>query len=356
MADSGQRTEQPTQRKLQKSREKGKFPASKDFVGGIQFAVFVALLIGLSGSALTSLLEMYRYFFRAAFAGDLTQNRMVDLARYALGGRLSALASSGAVVVAATMATHFLVTQFGFAGAKLAPDFSRLNPGPRLSQLPRQNISSAVQGLVLLPLFLYTVYLVLSPRIGEFLSLPLASVESGARHISLVMEDLLQKAALAFLVLGCIDLYRQKKRYNSELRMSKHEVRDEHKETEGNPQLKQRIRRLQRDAARRNMMKELPKATAIITNPTHFAVALRYDMEATGAPTVVAKGKNYLARRIREKATEFKIPIVENPPLAQALYKSVDVGQEIPAHLYRVVAEILAYIFRLTHGKQSGSR
>ena len=110
------------------------------------------------------------------------------------------------------------------------PDFSRLNPGPRLSQLPRQNISSAVQGLVLLPLFLYTVYLVLSPRIGEFLSLPLASVESGARHVGLVMEDLLQKAALAFLALGCIDLYRQKKRYNSELRMSKQEVRDEHKE------------------------------------------------------------------------------------------------------------------------------
>jgi flagellar biosynthetic protein FlhB len=136
--------------------------------------------------------------------------------------------------------------------------------------------------------------------------------------------------------------------------MSKQELRDESKESDGNPHTKMRVRRLQRDLLRRKMMKEVPKATAVIVNPTHFAVAIRYIADQPGAPRVVAKGKNYLALRIRKMALEHQVPIVENPPLAQALYKSVEVGQEIPGHLYRAVAEILAYIYRLMGGHLPG--
>jgi flagellar biosynthetic protein FlhB len=136
--------------------------------------------------------------------------------------------------------------------------------------------------------------------------------------------------------------------------MSKQDIREEMKDLEGNPQMKARIRRLQRDRARRQMMKEVPKATAVVVNPTHFAVAIRYVVETMAAPVVVAKGKNYLALRIRQKAVEHQVPIIENPPLAQALYQSVEVGQEIPPHLYRAVAEILAYIFKLMHGRLPG--
>ena len=129
--------------------------------------------------------------------------------------------------------------------------------------------------------------------------------------------------------------------------MSKQDIREEAKDSEGNPQTKARIRRIQRDMRRRNMMREIAKATAVIVNPTHYAVAIKYEQGVMAAPQVVAKGKNYLAARIRQRAIENQVPIIENPPLAQALYKSVDVGQEIPAHLYRAVAEILAYIFKL---------
>jgi flagellar biosynthetic protein FlhB len=135
--------------------------------------------------------------------------------------------------------------------------------------------------------------------------------------------------------------------------MSKQDIRDEFKEVEGSPLMKQRIRRLRRDLARRRMMHEVPNATAVIVNPTHYAVALKYSMNSTGAPLVVAKGKNYLALRIRQKAVENQVPLIENPPLAQALYKSVDVGQEIPAQFYRAVAEVLAYIFKLMNGRRS---
>jgi flagellar biosynthetic protein FlhB len=136
-------------------------------------------------------------------------------------------------------------------------------------------------------------------------------------------------------------------KYRNQLKMSKQDLRDESKETDGNPQIKARVRRIQRDMRRKNMMREVATATAVVVNPTHYAVALRYEQGAMAAPLVVAKGKNYLAARIRQRAIENQVPIIENPPLAQALYKSVDVGQEIPAHLYRAVAEILAYIFKL---------
>jgi flagellar biosynthesis protein FlhB len=151
------------------------------------------------------------------------------------------------------------------------------------------------------------------------------------------------------MLFGMIDLVRQRRRYSRDMRMSRHDIREEFKETEGNPQMKMRIRRLLRDRIRRNMMKQVPTATAVIVNPTHYAVAIRYEMDWTSAPTVVAKGKNYLALRIRQRAVENQVPLIENPPLAQALYKSAEVGQEIPAHLYRAVAEILAYIYRLMH-------
>jgi len=132
--------------------------------------------------------------------------------------------------------------------------------------------------------------------------------------------------------------------------MSKQEVRDEAKDTDGNPQIKGRIRRIQRDLARRSMMKEVPNATAVIVNPTHYSVAIRYEMDSMAAPLVLAKGRNYLARRIREIAIQHQVPIIENQPLAQALYKLADLGQEIPPHLYRAVAEVLAYIFKLMQG------
>jgi flagellar biosynthesis protein FlhB len=157
----------------------------------------------------------------------------------------------------------------------------------------------------------------------------------------------LWKAAAFFLLMGAIDLFRERRRFAGRLKMSKQELREEVKESDGNPLTKVRIRRLQRDVRRRRMMDEVKTATAVVVNPTHYAVAIRYHHDSMAAPLVVAKGKNYLALRIRARALEFDVPLIENPPLAQALYKSVEVGQHIPPHLYRAVAEILAYIYRL---------
>jgi flagellar biosynthetic protein FlhB len=192
-----------------------------------------------------------------------------------------------------------------------------------------------------------TIYWIVTKSGERLLMIPLSSFQVGLETLRSLCMELLWKGAALFLLFGFVDFFRQKRKFSKQMRMSKQDIRDEVKEAEGNPQTKMRIRRLQRDVRRRRMMDEVKTATAVVVNPTHYAVAIRYHHDAMAAPLVVAKGKNYLALRIRARALEFDVPLIENPPLAQALYKSVEVGQHIPPHLYRAVAEILAYIYRL---------
>lgn len=161
-----------------------------------------------------------------------------------------------------------------------------------------------------------------------------------------ISYDVLLRVAIFMFILAVVDYKFQKHRFRESLKMTKQEVRDEFKEMEGDPQIKGRIRRIQRDIARQRMMTDVPMADVVITNPTHYAVALSYKMESMEAPRVVAKGVGYLALRIKELAQKHDVPLVENKPLAQALYKSVEIGDFIPANLYKAVAEILAYIYK----------
>jgi flagellar biosynthetic protein FlhB len=179
------------------------------------------------------------------------------------------------------------------------------------------------------------------------LRLPLEGVRTAAAQVGAGIESLLWKAAALFLVFGVFDLVQQYRKHMSTLRMTKQEVREEHRRNEGDPQIKQRIRRLRRDLLRRQMMRQVPTATAVIVNPTHFAVAIRYEMETMPCPIVVAKGKNWLALRIRHIATQNEIPVIENPPLARALYQAVEPGRAVSPEFYKAIAEILAYVYKL---------
>jgi flagellar biosynthesis protein FlhB len=344
------RTEKPTSRRLNKAREEGRFATSREFVAGVQFLVFVGLLAAFGSDCFAGLGRMMKQLIADAFQSDITLTRLTVYVSDVVLANLSSLAIMAGVLLICTLATQLMITNFGIATGQLTPDLTRLNPLGRIKSLGRQNGPAFVQAVVLLPIFAFAVWGIVKPNLGVFLQLPLASVETGAMRMSQAFQDLLWKAAFVFFLIGCFDLYRQRRRYIADLRMTHQEIREEHKELEGNPQIKGRIRRLQRDLLRRNMMKEIPNATAVVVNPTHFAVAIRYELDSMAAPAVLAKGKNYLALRIKQRAIEHNVPIVENPPLAQALYKSVDVGQEIPPHLYRAVAEVLAYIFKLTRG------
>jgi flagellar biosynthetic protein FlhB len=320
-------------------------------VGAIQFLAFVAMLRSWGGTWITATHDTMSQLLHHALAPSLDPAFILNLSVELIKRTFMPLAVLGCVLVGVTLAAQFMVTRLGVSLKKLAPDFQRLNPANRLRELPRQNIPALLQAVVMLPVFGAAVYYLVRDDFQAFLSLPLKSVSAGAAQVGASIQTLLWKAAFVFMAFGAVDLFRQKRRYQQDMRMSKQEIRDELKEVEGSPLMKQRIRRLRRDTARRRMMQEVAKATAVIVNPTHYAVALRYSMHSAGAPTVVAKGKNYLALRIKQRAIDNQVPLVENPPLAQALYKSVDVGQEIPAQFYRAVAEILAYIHRLMNGR-----
>jgi flagellar biosynthetic protein FlhB len=332
---------------MQKAREDGRYAAAGEFVSALQFMVFLTL-VGAGGAKwFTSFRLTVKTLLEAPTTAELTISEVTRIWHLIFMRHLLPLVGAGAAIVVATLAFRLITTKFGFSFNKLAPDFSRLNPLTRLQQLPKQNLPMLGQAVLMLPIFCWAVYVIARDKLDAFLSLPLTTAEAGAWLVVSSLDELFWKAAGVFFVFGCIDLWRQTKRYTDEMKMSKQEIREEFKESEGSPQIKARIRRLQRDYARKRMMKEVPTATAVVVNPTHFAVAIKYDMDSMAAPRVVAKGKNYLALRIRQIAIANQVPIVENPPLAQALYKSADVGQEIPPHLYRAVAEILAYIFKL---------
>ena len=356
MAD--ERSEKPTQRRLDKAREEGNLPTSKEFVSSAQFVGFVALASAFCTDWFLGLLSLTRGLLKHAFSKSVvetfTVEALIALARGIILPSLAPMFGGGAALVGIVVAIQLASTRFGFAPAKLLPDFKRLSPASKLKNLPAQNIPVFLQALVLLPVVALVVYYEVKENFERFLILPWMNAAGGIRTIGLVLKNLMWRAAGLFLLMGFIDLWWQRTRYTRQLRMSKQEIREESKEQQGNPQMKMRVRRIQRDMARRNMMKEVPKATAVIVNPTHYAVAILYSVEGGGAPKVVAKGKNYLALRIRQKAIENQVPIVENPPLARALYQSVDVGKEIPAELYRAVAEILAYIYKLMGGRLPG--
>lgn len=351
---SADKTEKPTPRRIQKAREDGRFPVSREAVNAFTFALAVWMILRFLPDWLMATRDLSIFLIRKGFSGELHLRSAAALWHSILTTGLAPLLAGAAALTVAALALQMGMTGFGFAGKQLAPQFKRLNPANRLKQMPSQNLHSAAQGIVLLAVFGCLLYWKFPGWLLLALRLPRQALGDSLEAAGGEIGTVLKYAAFLFVLFGSADFARQRLRYMKELRMSKQEIRDEYKESEGNPQIKQRIRRLQRDAARKQMMAQVPKASAIIVNPTHYSVAIHYQLDSMAAPRVVAKGKNYLARRIREIAMEHEIPIVENPPLARSLYKHVEVGHEIPATFYRAVAEVLAYIYRLMNGRLPG--
>jgi flagellar biosynthesis protein FlhB len=347
MTNSGERTEKPTPRRLLKARREGQFASSKDFVSGLQLTVFVILIAESGHRLIGNLREVSRLVFTQAFQADLSAGALIQILHEALSRTLSPLAATGGVLAASAVAFQLTSTGFSFSLNKIVPKPVNFDPISKLKSAPQKGFANAIQAIALVAVFGVTLYWLVANNAQRLLLVPLSSLPMGLEIMRSLCMEVLWKAAAFFLLFGVIDFFRQKRRFTKQMKMSKQDIRDEIKESEVNPHTKTRIRRLQRDVRRRRMMDEVKTATALIVNPTHYAVAIRYDHESMAAPLVVAKGKNYLALRIRARALAHQVPLIENPPLAQALYKSVDVGQHIPPHLYRAVAEILAYIYRL---------
>ena len=349
MADDSdlEKTEAPSPRRLEQAREEGQVPQSREL------STFMVMIAGAGGLwVMASWLGQ-----RAAeiVRQGLTLDRAAAFDADLVAGRFTAAAWDGLVMLSplflalflAALAAPALIGGLNFAPKALSADFSRLDPLKGFGRMFSTHSLGELVKAVLKSLLVGGVAAWVVVREHEVLlsliSQPLQAALPATGHVVL-FSALLIVAALALI--AAVDVPFQLWQYHSRLRMTKEEARQEARELEGDPQLKARIRSQQREIARRRMMSEVPKAQVVVTNPTHFAVALAYD-EKMPAPRVVAKGRGLIAQRIREVAQQAGVPLLEAPPLARALYRNTEMGDVIPAALYRAVAEVMAYVYQL---------
>jgi flagellar biosynthetic protein FlhB len=251
-------------------------------------------------------------------------------------------------VFALTLGCHMLQTGFLFSLNSLAPQWSHINPARGLQRLLSvQGLSELIKSLLKIGFIGYVSYRTIAAEVESFVMLSARDVGSIAQYVGQSTLRVCVRAAYVMLALAVLDYAWQRWQFEKRLRMTKQEIKEESKAQEGDPQIKARIRSIMREMARKRMRQDVPKATVVITNPTPLAIALVYQREEMVAPQVVAKGAGYVAERIKAIAQEHAIPLVENKPIAQQLFKTVDIGETIPEGLYKAVAEILAYVYRL---------
>ena len=342
-----------TPHKRNESREKGQVAKSNEL------ATTLALIGVLS------------FFF---VAGYDTYHHLIDImygAFTAIGGQLNAgktiliflgLMGIAFKIIAPVMIVAVIVGVLGnifqigliFSSQPLMPQMSRINPISGFQRiLSMRGLFEAVKSIFKIGLIGYIVYRTIVSGLVDVVSLVDADKSNiAALFVSTVGRigfQVFLRAALALLFLSIFDFLYQRWQHEQDIRMTREEIREEMKRTEGDPEIRRRIRRVQRELSQARMMKAIPEADAVITNPVHLAVAIKYDYEVMDSPYVVAKGERKIARQIREIAEEHGVPIVENPPLAQALYKNVEVGEVIPMEFYQAIAEVLAYVHELTN-------
>jgi flagellar biosynthetic protein FlhB len=350
-----EKTEAATPRRLQKAREEGQIVRSRELSTFALLAAGFYGVWGMSGSIGEHLQNMLRASLTFDHAGSFETSRMLlgagAASREGLYALLPILAFTGLAALLAPMA----LGGWQLSSKALEPKFSRLNPITGLGRM------FSINGPIQLGMSLAKTLVVgiiggtaIWHRRDEFLALatqPLHIALSSSMHLIAVCCGV---TVAGMFAVAALDVPYQIWQFNKKLRMSKEEVKREHRESEGDPHIKGKIRQQQRAIARRRMMAEVPKADVVVTNPTHFAVALQYADGEMRAPKVIAKGVNLVAARIRELAAENNIPLLEAPPLARALYHNVDLNREIPGPLYGAVAEVLAWVYQLRRFKTEG--
>ncbi|WP_332823017.1 flagellar biosynthesis protein FlhB [Stutzerimonas kunmingensis] len=342
------KSEEPTEKRLRESREKGQLARSRELS---TVAVTLGGIGGLlaSGAGLAqSLMAMMQGTFELSRETLLDEGSMV---RLLMGSGMIALEAIMPLLIALLIASIIGPVSLGgwlFSAKAMAPKMSRMNPAAGLKRM--FSTKALVELLKALGKFLVVLgvaLLVLSAYQDDLLSIAKQPLDLAIMHSAEVVGWCALWMACGLILIAAVDVPFQLWDNKQKLMMTKQEVKDEYKDSEGKPEVKSRIRQLQREAAQRRMMQAVPEADVVITNPTHFAVALKYDGDKGGAPRLVAKGGDFVALKIREIAQEHKVTVLESPALARAVYYSTELDQEIPAGLYLAVAQVLAYVYQL---------
>ena len=346
----GEKTEPATAKKRGEMRQKGQIPRSRELVTALVLLISFWSMKLLSPYIFKDLATGTRTFlsFPKDIDASFTNENIMQIFLQCLFIVGKVIAPILLIIALVVIIVNYLQVGAVFTVKPLMPSLNKLNPVEGFKRLfSKHSFVELLKSILKIAIIGYVVY---DYFIGNYKIIPELlnmNIESTAVFIGNTIINIGIRAAVVLLVLSVFDYGFQIWDYEKSIKMSKQEIKDEYKMIEGNPQIKSKIREKQRQLALRRMMSEVPNADVIITNPTHFAVAVKYDAGTLDAPMVIAKGKDLIAQKIKDTAKQNKVPVVENKPLAQALYKSVDIGEKIPSELYKAVAEVLAYVYSL---------
>jgi flagellar biosynthetic protein FlhB len=353
--DDSQKTEEPTQKRLDESRQKGQVASSREvnhwfmILGGTLFVIMMApaTLRAIERAMLRFIESPHAFTVESGLSGAV-RSAMSEVG-------MALLLPLGLLLVLALF-SGFVQHGVLFSAEQLVPKLEKISPAAGFKRLfSTKALVELLKGLLKLAVVGTVLTMVVWPQLAHITELPGYSMPDLLVYTGKLAGKVLLASLAVITVIAGLDMFYQRFTHMQSLRMSKQEIRDEMKQTDGDPMIKSRLRQIRMERARRRMMAEVPKATVVVTNPTHFAVALRYEQGKMEAPVVVAKGADLVAARIRELAQENEVPIVENPPLARALYATVDLDQPVPSEHYRAVAEIIGYVMRLKHKVGAGA-
>ena len=351
--EGGEKTEPATAKKLQDARKEGQVAKSKELSAAVELiALFLVLKIFVSyiGENLISVFPVIYHKMPDIInnsAGGLSVFTVTTVVNNVMLVILKILAPVFAIGVTCCVLINILQVGWKVTGKPMQPKFSKINPMSGFKRIfSKESLFELVKSIAKIALIAYVAYTSVKDHQNDLFLLYDIPLMQVIILIGSIVIDAGLKISIVYLVVGIVDWLYQKHKFKEDMKMTKQEVKDEYKNTEGDPQIKGRQRRKMQEVSQKRMMQDVPKADVVITNPTHFAVALKYEAKVSSAPVVLAKGEDYLAQKIKEVARENKIEIVENKPLARMLYHNVDVGAEIPPELYQAVAEVLAAVYK----------
>lgn len=358
MADEPQqdRTEQATPKRLADARKEGDVPRSRELtMSGVMLAGGSAVLL-LGETVFSDVKRALEFAFKVDRDQIFDTTYMQEALAITISNTLVGLAPLGAIVLIAALLSATLIGGWSFSMKAVAFKGGRMNPIKGIKRIFSANsLNELWKAVAKFGLVAVIAIAWLWFSVDELLSLGRLTVENGIRNAWRICAVSFLVVSSGLIVIALADVPFQLWSYQKKMRMTRQQVRDEFKETEGRPEVKSKIRTLQQQIATRRMMQEVPNADVVVTNPTHYAVALKYDEDRMGAPRVLAKGRGLIAARIREIAEDHTVPLFSAPPLARALYRSTEVGEEIPAGLYTAVAQVLAYIYQLKDSSRFGA-
>lgn len=347
--DTGQeRTEQPTPRRIQQAREKGQIPTSRELNTMLMMLIAGASIMFIGPGIVENFLQMFKQHLNISRENIFDITSMPVLLESAVIDALITLSPFFVLMILAAIAGPLMMGGVTFSAQALAFKWDKLNPITGLGRVfSKKGLVELIKALLKFIIIGTTAVLFLYSKVDVYLGLGSEPLVQALPHMAnlLIWSFLAIASVLVFIAL--IDVPFQIYDYTQQLKMTFQEIKDENKDTEGNPDVKGRVKNTQREIAQRRMMAEVPKADVIITNPEHYSVAVKYDPEKTAAPVVVAKGVDIIAMQIRTIAREHEVPILQAPPLARALHHTTEIDEEIPVALYLAVAQVLAYIFKL---------